>query len=270
MAAMPAARLAGGVGAGAVSPRILFGDALWPQAEGADHDTDGYLVVRAEMGWAGLIALVGASLAALLMMFRVWHRARSPWPRLLMPAGIGTLAANLLYFRYDAVALLAPNLLALAAVFGLGLAWSVHGVAWRPARLREFGEAHWPLFVGAVALVLALGVAENEMIEASGAGPEGVGDKVVHFATFAALSLLLCYALGPQPSSRHLLARILFAVVFTTAMGVALEFGQRLLTAGRQFDVLDMVANFVGAASMGWLWGVVRLGQVSPPVPPSA
>ena len=260
MASMPADRAMVGAGAGAVSPRVLFGEPRWPAAAGEDHDTNGYLAIRAEVGWVGLAMVWGMVVVLVMYLLRAWRRAQGPWPKTLMQAGIGAVASNLLYFREDAVLLLAPNMLALAAVLGVVIAWSAHGAEWRPSWRGELGEAHWPLVLGAVGLVAALGMAENEMLMSAG-GPR-ISDKVMHLGIFAVVSLLLCYALGPQPTSRYLKTRIFLAIAGTTAMGVMVELAQRYLTMGRSFEALDIAANVAGAVTMGLLWWVVRRGQI--------
>jgi len=263
-------RAAFGVGAGAIAPGAVFGMGGWPRAPGQDVDTNGYTLVRVEMGWVGGVLLLAAALATVVFVARAWHRARSPWPRTLMRVGLGVVAANLLYFRFDASALLAPNLLALAAVLGIVTAWAAHGAAWRGDRAGEFGLAHWPFVIGAVALLAALSTAEMEMIGM--ARGVDVGDKVLHFGAFAVMCLLLCYAFGPAPTAHHLGARVLLAALLTSAMAVMVEYAQRYLTAGRSFDEWDMVAGVLGAAAMAVWWYVVRRTHVlpvwEPPVPP--
>ncbi|MBE3068721.1 MAG: VanZ family protein [Planctomycetes bacterium] len=263
-AAMPAERSLLGVGAGSVSSRETMGVPGWPAAPGDDVDTDGYLLLRVEFGWAGLALVLGAAVAMAVVIVRACRVQRGPWPRTAMMAGLGALAANLFYFRLDAVALLAPNLVALACVLGVVIAWAAHGASWRPARAGEMGESHWPLVFGAVVLVGALGLAEQGMLAGADAAPH-LSDKVLHFGTFSVISLLLCYALGPRPTSRHLKTRIFLAVLGTGAMGVLMEFGQKYLTSGRSFEGLDILANTLGALTMGLLWWVVRRSQMPRP-----
>ncbi len=268
MGALPADRAVLGLGAGSVSSRAIFGKAGWPATEGDDADTDGFLVLRAELGWAGLLLVLATVVALGVRLVASWRRERGPWSRTAIMAGLGVLAANLLYFRLDAVALLAPNLLALACVLALVTAWAGHGAEWRPRRARELGEARWPLVVGAVGLLAAVGLAENEMLSATAPVAE-LSDKFLHFGTFAIISLLLCYALGPQPTTHYLKTRVLLAVLGTAALGILEEFGQALLTTGRSFETLDILANVLGAVAMGLLWWLVRVGQTSPPEPES-
>ena len=257
MGAMPKARAGAGAGAGAVSPHILFGDPGWPGPRTEDHDTDTLLAIRAETGWAGL-AVAGAGVVALVVfLLQARRRAASPWTQTAVRIGFGVMAANLLYAHYDAVVLLAPNLLALAGVFGLVTAWSARAAAWRTDRILR--ESHWPLVLGALVLVGALGVAENDMLSTA-AGPD-MSDKVLHFGTFAVVNILLCYALGPVPGVRWLKTRILAATVATASIGIAMEYAQRYLTVGRAFEIDDMVSNLSGAVLTGVVWWVVRRSQ---------
>ena len=104
---------------------------------------------------------------------------------------------------------------------------------------------------------------ENEMLSAMTPWAQ-LSDKLLHFGTFGVISLLLCYALGPQPTTHYLKTRILLAVLGTAALGVLVEFGQTVLTASREFEKFDILANVLGAGAMGLLWWVVRRGQAAP------
>jgi len=265
--AMPADRAAFGLGAGSVSPRAIFGRAGWPAAPGDDVDTDGFLVLRMEIGWVGLVLVVLGAIVFGARILRAMGGRRGPWPKAAILAGFGALTANFVYFRFDAAALLAPNLLALAGFLAIVTAWVAHGAGEKPRRAAELGESRWPLVGAAVGLLGAVGLAENQMLSGMGAG--GHSDKILHFGTFSVLSLLLCYALGPVPGTRHLKSRILLAVVVTTALGAVMEVGQVTLTAGRSFEYDDMLANGCGAVLMGTLWWVVRRGQAVPPPEPA-
>ena len=256
-------RAALGVGAGAVSPHVIFGSTGWPTAPDQGVDTNGYLLLLAETGWVGWTAVIAGAVALVAFLARAWHRAESPWPRTMMRVGIGALVANLLYFRFDASAVLAPNLLALAAVLGIVTAWAAHGAAWRHRRAREYGWAQWPAVVGATGLLMSLSTAESEMIESV----EGVdfNDKAMHFGAFAVLCLLLCYALNRRATLWRLRTRILAATLFVSLLAVAIEYAQRYLTEGRSFEVLDMVAGSAGAVTVGVWWYVIRRSHVAEP-----
>jgi len=253
-----------GIGAGAISPGVVFGSAGWPSAPGQDVDTNGYWLVRAETGWVGWTAFIAGGLAMVAFLARAWHRAESPWPRTMMRVGIGAVVANLLYFLFDASAVLAPNLLALAGVLGIATAWAAHGAAWRRRRSREYGWAQWPAVVAATGLLVSLATAESDMIEETVEGVD-FDDKLMHFGAMAVLNLLLCYALNRKPTLRLLRTRILAATVFVSLLAVAVEYAQRYLTQGRMFEVTDMLLGFAGAASVGIWWYVVRRSHVAEP-----
>jgi len=256
-------RAAFGVGAGAVSPHAIFGAVAAATGPGEAVHTNGYLVVLAELGWFGWTAAIAGAVAMVAFLARAWHRAESPWPRTMMRVGIGAVVANLLYFRFDATALLTPNLLALAGVLGIVTAWAAHGAAWRHRRAREYGWAQWPAVLGATGLLLSLSTAESEMIET--VGEMNLNDKLMHFGAMAVVNLLLCYALNRRPTHRLLRTRILAATIFVSLAAVGIEYAQRYLTQGRAFEVMDMVAGSAGAVAVGVWWYVVRRSHVAEP-----
>jgi VanZ family protein/energy-converting hydrogenase Eha subunit A len=258
--AMPTERTLFGIGAGGISPRAVFGLPGWPAAPGDDRDTDGYLVLWAELGCVGIGLVALTVVAAALFMVRTWRRSRGPWPRTAAMVGLGALAANLVYFRDDAVALLVPNLLVLAAVFGVVAAWAGQGTLWRSSPMWPRGRSSWPLFAGALGLLAVLGLAENEMLSASSEAPE-VSDKFLHFGTFAVLTLLLCASLARRSGGGRLAAPAALAVLAMVTMGVLLEYAQRYLTHGRAFEIDDMLASAGGSFLMGVGWWLMRRSQ---------
>jgi VanZ family protein len=143
------------------------------------------------------------------------------------------------------------------------VAWAARGAAWRAGRAPEFAPAHWPLVAGAVGLMACLSTAENEML----APVQGhdVNDKVLHFGSFAVITLLACYAFGPLPTGRFLKSRVALAVLAASAMSVLVEYGQRYLTHGRTYDLRDMFASIAGAALAGLWWWAVRRAQTAGP-----
>lgn len=70
-----------------------------------------------------------------------------------------------------------------------------------------------------------------------------VNDKVLHFATFFALTLAFYWIL--DTNRRRTLNLTLF--VCTLALGVGSEFLQAILPNGREFDLFDIAANVVGS-----------------------
>lgn len=272
-AASPA-RSALGIGAGAVSDRDVFGLAAWAAAPGDDADTDGFLLLAVEIGWVGLVLVLAAVLALAAGLVRAWRRAAGPRPRLMLLAGLGIMASNILYFRYDASALLAPNLLALAAALGIVTAWAAHGSAWRTGT-RDFRPAHWPLVLGAVGLILTMALAESEMLTATPGLSEDINDKVMHFGAFGVVGMLLCYALGPRPGLDRLTWRVVVAVAIAALLAVGVEYGQKFLTFNRAFEWMDAFWGAAGAGLMGVWWWAMRRAHVfdtpeSGPPPESA
>jgi len=75
-------------------------------------------------------------------------------------------------------------------------------------------------------------------------------DKLVHIGMYAVFSFLLLRSFFIQqnrtaPSSIVTVSAILFCV----AVGIAIEFLQPILTLFRKFEVLDMVADSIGAVA---------------------
>ncbi len=73
-------------------------------------------------------------------------------------------------------------------------------------------------------------------------------DKVVHFVLFGSTVVLLAYGYYRQKgvvSKRALLLLVLAATLY----GLAIEFIQKYLVANRSFDLYDLLADGVGAAT---------------------
>ena len=75
-------------------------------------------------------------------------------------------------------------------------------------------------------------------------------DKVVHFLLFAVLAFLLVLVYYPQPFLKNLLVIVTFCVIY----GLLLETAQ-ILIPGRFFSWQDQLANTLGAAVGGVIWG---------------
>src|ERR1043165_1876607 len=73
-------------------------------------------------------------------------------------------------------------------------------------------------------------------------------DKIGHFCVYVLLALLMYYGWKKQNVYRffhqHMLLKIL---IITSAYGFAVEIMQDLFTADRHFDLLDALANSIGA-----------------------
>ncbi len=68
-------------------------------------------------------------------------------------------------------------------------------------------------------------------------GELGVSDKVIHFAAYTLLAFIPVLAFRKRTG--------LLCAVAMIALGVALEFAQRL-SPGRSFEIADMLANGLG------------------------
>ncbi len=93
---------------------------------------------------------------------------------------------------------------------------------------------------------------------------EWVPDKFLHLVGYLVLGTLP--ALHERPRT------VIVLTVFVCLLGVALEYAQAWMAAGRMFEVRDMAANAVGAsagAAIGWLLGGRRL-RARPSSPGSA
>ena len=99
--------------------------------------------------------------------------------------------------------------------------------------LRLTLAAIWTFFVLILLIVPAVMV--------SGAGNIPHADKVAHFAVFAVLGLLWMAALR-----RPIPQRSVFVFVGGLAFGILTEYLQAAHTAGRQGELMDVVADGVG------------------------
>lgn len=68
-------------------------------------------------------------------------------------------------------------------------------------------------------------------------------DKVLHLSCYMILTLLWCYGLRKLGSSK--VTRN--ALLITIAIGVLMEIFQYLFFEGRQFEILDIIANISGS-----------------------
>jgi len=251
-----------GIGAGAIAPRETFGPPAGSGTPGASHRAGGWGLLKAEIGTAGVLLAACALIALAASVIRAGRKVYGAWPRLALGVGLGVVAANALYFAYDASAILVPNLLVLAAVLGLVTAWRTHAVLWHPEQDADLSYAHWPVVAGALTLLASMGVADNDMVAKLGPEP---WDKAMHFGGFGLLTLVLGYALGPSVTLRLLKTRILAAWVVSIGLGVGLEYAQRYLALGRAFETGDMLADTLGATAAGLAWWIFRRGQASAP-----
>lgn len=90
-------------------------------------------------------------------------------------------------------------------------------------------------------------------------------DKAVHFTMYAVLCFLLLRSIFRQQMKQPpRYATRIMAVVFSAGVGVAIEVLQPLLTDYRQFELMDMAANAIGAIAGGmifnWMLSKGRMG----------
>jgi VanZ family protein len=85
--------------------------------------------------------------------------------------------------------------------------------------------------------------------------PGGITDKHEHMFFYGILAALTLRALAKGDWRRIGPATVLGAIIISSVYGVTDEFHQRFVP-GRNYDVLDMMADAIGsAAASGLLWG---------------
>lgn len=106
----------------------------------------------------------------------------------------------------------------------------------------------YPLWILSVLLVVtgSLLPANSPVMRAVGLLP--VGTKVLHFFAYTWLALLALLAIKQRPVA-------IMAALFTILLGVALEFGQKLVP-GRGFEIRDMFINGAGVLT-GFVIGIL-------------
>jgi VanZ family protein len=73
-------------------------------------------------------------------------------------------------------------------------------------------------------------------------------DKIAHFGVYVILSALMFYGWQKQVSFPFLHKQMFLKILLITSVyGFAVEVMQELFTADRHFDLLDALANAVGA-----------------------
>ena len=103
-------------------------------------------------------------------------------------------------------------------------------IFWLTLSPRPFGSLHTPLFPGA--------------------------DKLAHALMFGGLVIMLALDKARKNNFRFLSPLFLFScAIFSSLLGVAIEYLQEALHTGRAFEYLDMAADSSGAfaAAIGWL-----------------
>jgi len=113
------------------------------------------------------------------------------------------------------------------------------------------------LVASRVLLVIALAAITLLSLSPSAPSAPGGNDKLAHLLAYAAIAFLLVLSARRSPNR---VTRLLFSLTATTLYGVAIEFVQQF--TGREFDVMDMAANAIGAL-IGTLLGLVARRIVS-------
>jgi VanZ family protein len=92
------------------------------------------------------------------------------------------------------------------------------------------------------------------------APPSGFTDKHEHFFFYGILGALTLRALAKGAWRGVTFAAVVGAVAISAAYGVSDEFHQGFVP-GRDYEVLDMVADGVGASAAAgaiWAWAIIR------------
>ena len=111
----------------------------------------------------------------------------------------------------------------------------------------------WLRTVSRILLVLTLvGIAVLSLSPSVPSGPEG-GDKIGHVLAYFVLACLMVLSVRRATTRMGRLAGLVAAAI---AYGLVMESLQLLV--GRQFDLMDMAANTVGALSGAAVGAVVR------------
>ena len=93
-------------------------------------------------------------------------------------------------------------------------------------------------------ILLAIVLAAITLLSLSPSSPSALGgqDKIAHLLAYAAVAFLLVLSARRSPNR---LTRVLTLLGITILYGVVIEFVQEF--TAREFDVLDMAANALGA-----------------------
>ena len=79
-------------------------------------------------------------------------------------------------------------------------------------------------------------------------------DKFIHFGMYVVLAVLMYYGWRKQDSFSGLHTQTFLKILLvSSAYGFAVEVMQQALTADRQFDLLDALANSAGAIAGSFL-----------------
>ena len=79
-------------------------------------------------------------------------------------------------------------------------------------------------------------------------------DKLVHIGTFGLLVILFCWPFYQSPFSENERLQYFIKIAIATGVwGISTELIQKFLVPGRYFDMLDCIADVLGALLALWL-----------------
>jgi VanZ family protein len=100
------------------------------------------------------------------------------------------------------------------------------------------------------------------------APPGGLTDKHEHFLSYAVLGALTLRAMAKKRWQGVTAVTAFGAVAYSSLYGVFVEFCQRFVPS-RSYDVLDMIADAIGAAlavGLAWAWSIIKARSETPDV----
>ena len=127
-----------------------------------------------------------------------------------------------------------------------------------PVREKSNRPRRWLLWAPALVYMAAIFVASS--LSRVPAPPAGLSDKQVHAVVYAGLAAMILRALAQGSWRGVTLGTALGAVLMAAAYGASDEVHQWFVP-GRTFEILDMVADAIGAVlASGMLraWGIIR------------
>jgi VanZ family protein len=80
-------------------------------------------------------------------------------------------------------------------------------------------------------------------------------DKLVHFAEFGLLCLMICWSLSTARIGSKRIYKIILAIGIVSLYGISDEFHQ-FFTPNRSVEIFDWLADTAGAVTAGLLWQV--------------
>jgi VanZ family protein len=121
--------------------------------------------------------------------------------------------------------------------------------------------ADWWRWTAVAAYMLAIFWSSSQSVLPS--LPGRPSDKLLHFAAYAVLSLLVVWA-GTRGRWRRTTGRVvLLATLICAAYGYSDEVHQRFVP-DRQYDLRDLAADVLGGMTAGaaaWAWGIISRGS---------